>query len=152
MPSRFLMMLSLIIDGALCLVVLQVLRAQRRINARHTARKQRTQELTSVLQVGYLHRRIPSLWLTLHIMTGPCMLMILFIATLLYYRDALQFGMIPYEKDTINYYYPTTHYVWKLIQESNGQIPLWTDKLFGGFPLFADSEVSLFFGDILEFV
>ena len=73
------------------------------------------------------------------------LLLLLFGLTLFFYRDAILYGRIPYEKDTIIYYYPAAEYMSRVLTATGGIIPIWTDKLFGGYPIFADGEIGMLF-------
>lgn len=88
------------------------------------------------LAVAGLLRRIPADFL---------LLLLLFGLSLFFYRDAILYGRIPYEKDTIIYYYPAAEYMSHVLATSGGIIPIWSDKLFGGYPIFADGEIGMLF-------
>jgi hypothetical protein len=50
-------------------------------------------------------------------------------------------GPIFFGRDTTTFYYPLTS--WAAATIRDGQWPLWTPTIFGGYPLFADGEIGL---------
>lgn len=50
-------------------------------------------------------------------------------------------GVVAYERDTATFYYPL--FTWAAQQLREGQFPLWTPEIFGGYPAFADGEIGL---------
>lgn len=41
-------------------------------------------------------------------------------------------------KDTTNYHYPNRYYLYEKLRE--GEVPFWTERIFAGFPIYADLE------------
>lgn len=58
-------------------------------------------------------------------------------------RDAFLSNRIFFENDTPAFYYPLLSRYAEAIEE--GVLPLWTRAIFGGFPLFADSETGMLY-------
>lgn len=67
---------------------------------------------------------------------------VLLLATLVLFRDAFS-GVTFYEKDTTVFYYPLA--LWAAEQLRQGHIPLWIDRIFGGYAILADGEVGLLY-------
>lgn len=55
--------------------------------------------------------------------------------------DGLFSGVVAYERDTSVFYYPLM--AWASQRLHQGELPLWTPQVFGGYPIFADGEVGL---------
>jgi len=64
-------------------------------------------------------------------------------AALVLFIDALRDGLVFYEGDTAAFYYPLLKWVSERIQQ--GDFPLWTPYIFGGFPIFADGETGILY-------
>lgn len=67
-------------------------------------------------------------------------LLVILVCVLIFFKDALLFGKIYWEPDTITYYYPTTRQLDDALR--HGTLQLWTPNIFGGFHLFADGETG----------
>jgi len=63
--------------------------------------------------------------------------------TLLPFVPHLLGGTLPFEDDLPNYFWPVMDRVAQSLRA--GRLPLWTADLYGGFPLFADSEAGTLF-------
>jgi hypothetical protein len=61
--------------------------------------------------------------------------------------DSLIANVVPYERDTAVFYFPLMNWVGQQLQ--HGQFPLWTPQFFGGYPIFADGEISLSYPPVL---
>ncbi|MCL4534850.1 MAG: YfhO family protein [Bacteroidetes bacterium] len=57
---------------------------------------------------------------------------------LVFFKDAMLFGNIYWEPDTVTYYYPATRQLDDAL--GRGFLQLWTPYIFAGFHLFADGE------------
>lgn len=62
---------------------------------------------------------------------------------LLLFRGALLEGKVYYRSDTVTYYFPVADRLVDALRE--GQLLLWTQHIFGGFPLFADGEAGMLY-------
>ncbi|MBI4319687.1 MAG: YfhO family protein [Chloroflexi bacterium] len=65
------------------------------------------------------------------------------LAVLALFREAVLFGTIFYENDTVVFYFPLLA-TWAQ-SLARGEILLWTPKIFGGFPLFAEGEAGMLY-------
>ncbi|HEX8967976.1 MAG TPA: hypothetical protein VF937_08860, partial [Chloroflexota bacterium] len=61
--------------------------------------------------------------------------------------DSLLANVVPYERDTVVFYYPLLN--WLAQQLHQGVFPLWTPQFFGGYPIFADGEIGLAYPPVL---
>ncbi len=66
--------------------------------------------------------------------------LVLALATLSLFWDAIARGQIAYENDTRIFYFPLFVRLGEAIKA--GQLPLWSPQLFGGYPIFADGEAG----------
>ena len=55
--------------------------------------------------------------------------------------DGLLADVVPFERDTTVFYYPLMAWVSQRLHQ--GELPLWTPQVFGGYPIFADGEIGL---------
>ncbi|MBI2756308.1 MAG: hypothetical protein HYX52_06335 [Chloroflexi bacterium] len=55
--------------------------------------------------------------------------------------DGWLLGQLAYERDTLDFYYPLTRWIWEQLRA--GVFPAWVPGIFGGYPLFADGELGL---------
>ncbi|HEY3111909.1 MAG TPA: hypothetical protein VGL23_24355, partial [Chloroflexota bacterium] len=62
---------------------------------------------------------------------------------LILFRDALLAQRIYFQDDTVIYYLPLAQRIDAALL--TGRLPLWTPHIFGGHPLFADSESAIFY-------
>jgi hypothetical protein len=70
-------------------------------------------------------------------------LLVIAMAVLFYFRSLALLQKVPYLSDIRSYYYP----LWTFFSHSlkAGSLPLWVPGIYCGFPLFADSEMGLFY-------
>ena len=61
--------------------------------------------------------------------------------------DSLVADVVPYERDTVVFYFPLM--TWVAQQLHQGVFPLWTPQFFGGYPIFADGEIGLAYPPVL---
>ena len=61
--------------------------------------------------------------------------------------DGLLANMVAYERDTTVFYFPLMSWVAQRLQQ--GELPLWTPQVFGGYPIFADGEIGLAYPPVL---
>jgi hypothetical protein len=55
--------------------------------------------------------------------------------------DGLLSDVVAYERDTAVFYFPLMSWVAERLHQ--GEFPLWTPQVFGGYPIFADGEIGL---------
>ena len=72
---------------------------------------------------------------------------VLLLVVALSMADSLVSDTVPYERDTVVYYYPLLQ--WIADQLRHGQFPLWSPAIFGGYPIFADGEMGLAYPPML---
>src|SRR5690349_17126201 len=72
----------------------------------------------------------------------PGILVIVFCSLALFFDDIFK-GLVAYERDTYAFYAPLT--IWFARQLQAGTFALWTPLIFGGYPLFADGEIGVFY-------
>jgi Bacterial membrane protein YfhO len=61
--------------------------------------------------------------------------------------DGLLANVVPYERDTTVFYFPLMS--WAAERLHQGELPLWTPQVFGGYPIFADGEIGLAYPPVL---
>ena len=61
--------------------------------------------------------------------------------------DGLLFNVVAYERDTTVFYFPLMSWVAQRLHQ--GELPLWTPQVFGGYPIFADGEIGLAYPPVL---
>jgi Bacterial membrane protein YfhO len=61
--------------------------------------------------------------------------------------DGLLANVVPYERDTTVFYFPLME--WAAQRLRQGELPLWTPQVFGGYPIFADGEIGLAYPPVL---
>jgi hypothetical protein len=61
--------------------------------------------------------------------------------------DGLVATIVPYERDTAVFYFPLMSWVAQRLHQ--GEFPLWTPQVFGGYPIFADGEIGLAYPPVL---
>jgi hypothetical protein len=61
--------------------------------------------------------------------------------------DGLVANIVPYERDTTVFYFPLMTWVAQRLHQ--GEFPLWTPQVFGGYPIFADGEIGLAYPPVL---
>jgi hypothetical protein len=61
--------------------------------------------------------------------------------------DGLLASVVPYERDTTVFYFPLMS--WAAQRLHQGELPLWTPQVFGGYPIFADGEIGLAYPPLL---
>ena len=61
--------------------------------------------------------------------------------------DGLLANVVPYERDTTVFYFPLMSWVAERLHQ--GELPLWTPQVFGGYPIFADGEIGLAYPPVL---
>ena len=61
--------------------------------------------------------------------------------------DGLLANVVPYERDTTVFYFPLMSWVAQRLHQ--GELPLWTPQVFGGYPIFADGEIGLAYPPLL---
>jgi hypothetical protein len=71
----------------------------------------------------------------------------LFAAVSLSLADGLLFNVVAYERDTSVFYFPLMSWVAQRLHQ--GELPLWTPQVFGGYPIFADGEIGLAYPAVL---
>jgi hypothetical protein len=55
--------------------------------------------------------------------------------------DGLIASIVAFERDTTVFYFPLMEWVAQRLRQ--GELPLWTPQVFGGYPIFADGEIGL---------
>jgi len=61
--------------------------------------------------------------------------------------DGLLANVVAYERDTTVFYFPLMTWVAQRLHQ--GELPLWTPQVFGGYPIFADGEIGLAYPPVL---
>ncbi|MCA1644098.1 MAG: YfhO family protein [Chloroflexi bacterium] len=61
--------------------------------------------------------------------------------------DGLLANVVAYERDTTVFYFPLMSWVAQRLHQ--GELPLWTPQVFGGYPIFADGEIGLGYPPVL---
>ena len=61
--------------------------------------------------------------------------------------DGLTANVVAYERDTAVFYFPLMSWVAQRLHQ--GELPLWTPQVFGGYPIFADGEIGLAYPPVL---
>ena len=61
--------------------------------------------------------------------------------------DGLTANVVAYERDTAVFYFPLISWVAQRLHQ--GELPLWTPQVFGGYPIFADGEIGLAYPPVL---
>jgi hypothetical protein len=61
--------------------------------------------------------------------------------------DGLLANVVAYERDTTVFYFPLMSWVAQRLHQ--GELPLWTPQVFGGYPIFADGEIGLAYPPVL---
>ncbi len=61
--------------------------------------------------------------------------------------DGLLEDVVAYERDTTVFYFPLMSWVAQRLHQ--GELPLWTPQVFGGYPIFADGEIGLAYPPVL---
>jgi hypothetical protein len=61
--------------------------------------------------------------------------------------DGLLGNVVAYERDTTVFYFPLMTWVAQRLHQ--GELPLWTAQVFGGYPIFADGEIGLAYPPVL---
>jgi hypothetical protein len=61
--------------------------------------------------------------------------------------DGLVANVVAYERDTTVFYFPLMTWVAQRLHQ--GELPLWTPQVFGGYPIFADGEIGLAYPPVL---
>jgi hypothetical protein len=61
--------------------------------------------------------------------------------------DGLLANVVAYERDTTVFYFPLMEWVAQRLHQ--GELPLWTPQVFGGYPIFADGEIGLAYPPVL---
>ena len=57
---------------------------------------------------------------------------------ILFFFPVLSLNKIIGGPDAVRYSYPARHYLWESLKEA--RYPFWTERVFGGYPIYADSE------------
>lgn len=70
-------------------------------------------------------------------------LILLTCAVLFSFRDAILYGLVAFEKDTLVFFYPLE--AWFAEEFKAGRFPLWNPYIFAGYPAFADGEIGLMY-------
>ncbi|MGI9146411.1 MAG: YfhO family protein [Chloroflexota bacterium] len=78
---------------------------------------------------------------------GPLWVAGLLVAVSLSMADGLVANVVAYERDTTVFYFPLMS--WAAQRLHQGELPLWTPQVFGGYPIFADGEVGLAYPPVL---
>src|SRR5919199_1748370 len=66
---------------------------------------------------------------------------VLIVGVTLSVADGLLSNVVAYERDTTVFYFPLLRWVSEQLRQ--GEFPLWTPQVFGGYPIFADGEIGL---------
>jgi len=56
----------------------------------------------------------------------------------IFFLPVMNFDKIIGGPDAVRYSFPARHYLWESIKE--GRYPFWTERIFGGYPIYTDSE------------